>query len=36
MVIKRIEKKDLPADGTPETHVLRKQIVAEYLNVWSW
>ena len=27
--------KNLPAGGTPETHALRKQVVAEYLNVWS-
>ena len=25
----------LPADGTPETHTLRKQRVAEYFKVWS-
>ena len=29
------EKKNLPAGSTPETHTLCKQVVAEYLNVWS-
>ena len=26
--------KKIPAGGTPKTHTLRKQVAAEYLNVW--
>ena len=33
--IKKYIKKKLPARGTPETHMSRKQVVAKYLNVWS-
>ena len=30
------KRKEKPtAGGTPEAHTLRKQVVAEYLNVWS-
>ena len=34
ILIKRKEKKNLPVGGTPETHTLRKQIIAENSNVW--
>ena len=33
IIIPRKEKKNGLAGGTPETHMLRKQVVVEYLNV---